>query len=624
MRITGMALAAALVSALSSCAVQVPAGSLEQQALLPAGWDQKVAKARQVETIAERYLELSLAMQPTLGVALGRHGTAEAPHLYDRSLPDMRPLALQSAVNRLRRLEQALENIDPDRLDPHIRADRRIVLSKIRLDILELTDLQVARDPLTYIGTLGSAYSSLLLRDFAPLEQRLHSLAARCAATPAFLAQAKSNLSPEAVQPTAVQKMLVQPRIKGMVSDTGLLRQTVPELVDRAGLTGLIGTQISEACIDAAEALDDFGEWFASTVTPRPDSPWRLGPDLYARKYELYMDYPLGPQELLDKATTALQDRHYRLRSIARRIHDGYLEDAITSGEVKPSAQLGDEQVARNVLAKMAEDRPTVESLIEDSYALADSIVSFVQDKELLDLPPTAKLRIEPIPAHLSGYAVAMIQTAPPFEPELDSVWFWDLPMLSQSEGFLKEYNRPALAEVYIHEGVPGHFVQLEYSNRVERLVPKVFRNGPMVEGWASYIQSQLVDEGYTVYVDHPQGRELQQIANLKLQLRSIINAIIDIRLHTTDWPEEKALTLMTRQGFQEPAEAQGKLTRAKLSSVQLASYYAGDLAIRQILREYRKREGDNFSWKRFNETLLSAGSPPMDVVRATVLGEAQ
>lgn len=624
MRIKVAALAAALSAALSGCALHAPGAPAEQQALLPVGWDQQVAKARTVESVAQRYLELTLAMQPTLGVALGRHGTPEAPTLYDRSLPDVRPQALQSAVVRLRRLEQALEEIDPASLDAAIRADRRIVLSKIRLDILELTDLQVARDPLTYVGTLGSAYSSLLLRDFAPLDERLHSLAARCAATPAFLAQAQANLSADAVQPTAVQKMLVQPRIKGMASEGGLLRKTVPELVDRAGLKGVIGSQISQACANAADALVEFEEWFAETVMPRPDSPWRLGPDLYQRKYALYMDYPLGPQELLEKATIALQDRHYRLRTLARKIHDDYLAEGIAAGDIKPSAQLGDEQVARNVLAKMAQDRPTVDSLIADSYALADSIVGFVNDKDLLDLPPTAKLRIEPIPAHLSGYAVAMIQTAPPFEPELDSVWFWDLPMLSQSEGFLKEYNRPALAEVYIHEGVPGHFVQLEYSNRVERLVPKVFRNGPMVEGWASYIQSQLVDEGYTVYPQHPQGRELQQIANLKLQLRGIINAIIDIRLHTSDWPEEKALTLMTRQGFQEPAEAQGKLTRAKLSSVQLASYYAGDLAIRQILKEYRQREGNDFRWKQFNETLLSAGSPPMDVVRATVLGEPQ
>jgi uncharacterized protein (DUF885 family) len=213
-----------------------------------------------------------------------------------------------------------------------------------------------------------------------------------------------------------------------------------------------------------------------------------------------------------------------------------------------------------------------------------------------------------------------MIATAPPFEPHLESVWFWDLEFLASSPDFLKEYSRPALAMVYIHEGVPGHFVQLEYSNSFERVIPKVFWNGPMVEGWASYIATQLVDVGFTIYPDHPLGHELQQMVDDKLILRAIINAIIDIRLHRSEWSEEDALRLMTEQGFQEESEAKGKLARAKLSSVQLATYFAGHLAIENILAEYRELKGAAFSWKDFNERLVGAGSPPFFATREYML----
>jgi uncharacterized protein (DUF885 family) len=175
---------------------------------------------------------------------------------------------------------------------------------------------------------------------------------------------------------------------------------------------------------------------------------------------------------------------------------------------------------------------------------------------------------------------------------------------------------------VYIHEGVPGHFVQLEYSNRAERIVPKVFLNGPMVEGWATYIATQLVDEGFTIYPNEPYGRELQQIVDDKLVLRAIINAIIDIKLHTSDWPEEEAVKLMIEKGFQEEGEANGKLTRAKLSSVQLATYFAGHEAIKELLADYRKLKGSEFSLKEFNERLVSAGSPPFFAIRERMLGE--
>jgi uncharacterized protein (DUF885 family) len=245
-----------------------------------------------------------------------------------------------------------------------------------------------------------------------------------------------------------------------------------------------------------------------------------------------------------------------------------------------------------------------------------------VEEKNLLDLPPTSKLRIEDIPAYLQGYAVAMITTAPAFEPELESVWFWDLQMLSSSEDFLKEYNRPALALVYIHEGVPGHFVQLEYSNRFERIVPKVFGNGPMIEGWATYIATQLVEEGFTIYPNEPYGLELQQITDQKLMLRTIMNTIIDIRLHTTDWPGEEAVKMMIEQGFQERSEAEGKLNRVKMSSVQLTSYFAGYHAIVGILEEYKEQKGDDFSYKDFNERLVGAGSPPFFAIREFMLAD--
>jgi len=274
----------------------------------------------------------------------------------------------------------------------------------------------------------------------------------------------------------------------------------------------------------------------------------------------------------------------------------------------------------RDIFEKLSEDRSTPETLIADSYAMADAIIGFVREQNLMDLPPASKLRIEDIPPHLRGTTVAMIATAPPFEPHLESVWFWDLEFLASSPDFLKEYSRPALAMVYIHEGVPGHFVQLEYSNRFERVIPKVFWNGPMVEGWASYIATQLVDVGFTIYPDHPLGHELQQMVDDKLILRAIINAIIDLRLHREGLAEEEALALMTGKGFQEESEARGKLARAKLSSVQLATYFAGHLAIEKILAEYRELRGNAFSWKEFNERLVGAGSPPFFATREYML----
>ena len=578
---------------------------------------------RTIDTLGRLFLELMLEENPTDGIQIGIHGKGDNPTYYDDRMPEISVEAWTAAYDARNFMIGHLDSFDADALSRADQIDLHILKTKVALDQLDVTKLGGLTDPGNLVGNLGTGLSELLLREYSPIEERLQSLGKRCAASGAYLEGARSALAPPYVQPTAVQKAVSVSRLRSMVEEGGLFDKTLPDLISTSSLDEGQGQAIKEACAGAVVKISAFADWLEEAVVPRPDGDWRLGRRLYEEKYALYMDYPLGPDELLAVAESELERVSAELVAVGRRIHDEYLAEEIAAGAVLEQAGIEDAQVVRNIFARLSEDRPTTDSLIEDSYALADAIVSFVREQNLMDLPPTSKLRIEPIPPHLAGYAVAMIQTAPPFEPELESVWFWDLELLEGDPDFLKEYNRPALAMVYIHEGVPGHFVQLEYSNQFERIIPKVFWNGPMVEGWATYIETQLVEQGFTIYPDQPFGLELQQMTDHKLTLRSIMNAIIDIRLHTTDWPEEEAVKMMVEQGFQEEGEAQGKLVRAKMSSVQLASYFAGHHAIKEILAEYRELKGNEFSWKAFNQRLVGAGSPPFFAIREYMLANS-
>jgi uncharacterized protein (DUF885 family) len=587
-----------------------------------AEWREALEGERDINRIAAAYVDYLTHSNPVYASRIGIHGTADDPAYFDRKLPDVSVESWTRKYENHEFLRELLASMDPASMSNEDRVDHRILQFRVARALLGLTRLEDMLDPLAYVTGLGNAYNVLVLRDYAPLEERLRSFGDRCAATREYLAQSRRMLMAPHVQPSAVRKQTSIARLGNMHGPGSLFQRTLPELLAGARLKPAEAEAIRLACRDAAAALAEFEEWMRASILPRPDGDWRIGRRLYEQQYRYQMDYPLAPDELLAAAERELEDTYAEVIDVAREIHDGLLAGDIASGVAQPAAELPDRAVAGNVFAWLAQDRPTVDTLIEDSYELRDAIVGFVEDNDLLELPPTSKLRIEDIPPHLSGYAVAQIQTAPPFEPEAESVWFWDLDFLSREEGFLKEYNRPALALVYIHEGVPGHFVQLEYSNRSQRIAPKVFRNGPMVEGWASYIESQVVDQGFTVYPDRPFGYELQKLTLLKLNLRMIINAIIDIRLQTTDWPEEEAVALMIERGFQEGPEARGKLTRAKFGAVQLATYYAGYRAILEILEEYRARKGDAFTWKDFNERLIGAGSPPFFALRDYMLGE--
>lgn len=583
-------------------------------------WRGRIAAEQDINRLAAAYVEYLTHDDPVFASRIGIHGTDTDPYFFDRRLPDHSPETWSDRYSTHRFLRERLAAIDPETLSEEDRIDHHILRTQVELQIVSMTRLDEPLDPLGYVTQLGSAFNVLIMRDYAPVADRLRSFGERCAATPKFLAQARRALMAPYNQPSAVRKETVSSRLANMYGENSVFERTLPGLLSAAALKPAEVDAIRTSCDAAVASIEDFRRWFAADIRSRPDGPWRVGRDTYSAQYKFQMDYPLEPDELLAEAEQALDDAYADVIELARSIHDGYLADDVGRGAVRPSAELADREIAQNVFDRMAEDHSTLDSLIEDSYAMADAIVGFVEENSLLDLPPTSKLRIEEIPPHLSGYAVAQIQTAPPFEPQSESIWYWDLEFLSRYDGFLQEYNRPALALVYIHEGVPGHFVQLEYSNRSERMTPRVFRNGPMVEGWASYIETQLVDEGFTIYPDRPFGYELQRLAGQKLHIRAIVNAIIDIRLQTTDWPEEEAVRLMIERGFQQEAEALGKLTRAKLGAVQLATYFAGYHAIAEILGEYRALKGDEFSWQDFNQRLIGAGSPPFFALRDYML----
>lgn len=584
-------------------------------------WRGAVANERDINRLAAAIVEYMTYADPVFASQIGIHGTTADPRYFDRRLTDVSLDAWATHYDAFLFLRETLVAIDVDVLSEEDRVDHRILANVVEQQILSVTRLGESIDALGYVTRLGEAFNVLALRDYAPVEERVQSFGARCGETRRYLKDVQRALLPPYVQPSATEKQLTAARLNSLSAAAGPLRKVLPAMMDSARLRPAAADGVRRNCQDAIAAIEELSDWFDGAIMPRPDGAWRLGPELYELKYRYQMDYPLGPAELLAAAEASLDAHYVEIVQLARQIHDAYLAAEVAAGKLQPEVALDDAQAVRNVFERMSDDHSTTDSLIEDSYAMAEAIVGFVEDNDLIDLPPTAKLRIEDIPLHLSGNAVAQIQTAPPFEPEAESVWFWDLALLADGDEFLREYNRPTLAMVYMHEGVPGHFVQLEYSNRSGRIAPRVFRNGPMVEGWASYIESQLVDEGFTVYPDHPHGRELQKLALLKLDLRTDINAIIDIRLHTTDWPEEAAVALMIERGFQQEAEARAKLTRAKLSSVQLATYFAGDLAIEEILAEYRARQGDAFTLKDFNERLLGAGSPPFFALRERMLG---
>ena len=109
------------------------------------------------------------------------------------------------------------------------------------------------------------------------------------------------------------------------------------------------------------------------------------------------------------------------------------------------------------------------------------------------------------------------------------------------------------LRDLSIHEGIPGHYLQLAASNRCPSLARTVFANGMFAEGWAVYVTQVMLDLGYGA--DDPGLCP----THWKLYLRAIVNAILDVETHAGSMSEVEAMDLMVRGASEEPDEARAK-----------------------------------------------------------------
>ena len=139
-----------------------------------------------------------------------------------------------------------------------------------------------------------------------------------------------------------------------------------------------------------------------------------------------------------------------------------------------------------------------------------------------------------------------------------------------QIDSFLREYNTRSIANLTIHEAMPGHYLQIAHSNRYPSVIRSMLRSGPFIEGWAVYTERVMHEQGFRA--EDP----LMRLVQLKWYLRSITNALMDSAIHVDGMTREQAMQLMLETGFGEEREAAGKWVRAQLSSSQLSTYFVG------------------------------------------------
>ena len=549
----------------------------------------------QFQKIARDYIEQYLRANPEDATELG-------DHRFDGQLTDYSSDARAKDLATQKEFRDKLNAVDGSQLTGANNIDFRILKENIDYQIFQVEELKEPEwNPLVYMQSLANSLYLLVARDFAPAEKRIPNLRQRMEKIPRVIAQAKDNLQ----HPPRVHTETAIEQTQGAIS---LVREGLSPLLDSAPL---MKKELAPLQEKTAAALEDYKKWLQNDLLPRSDGDFRLGVEKFRKKLQFALASDLSMEEIMKRAQADLQQTQTAIYQTALPLYKKSFPDA-------DSATLADKhKVTVAVLDKLAEQHPDDATVVPYAQKVLGEATDFVKQHNLVTTS-SVPLDVIAMPEFKRGVAIAYCDSPGPLDKN-GKTFFAVAPTpkdwsKERKESFFREYNNFMIRDLTVHEAMPGHYLQLAHANefRAPTLVRAIFRSGTFIEGWAVYCEQMMAEQGY--------GGPEVKMQQLKMRLRAIANAILDQSIHAGNMTEKEAMDLMMEQTFQQEGEAVAKWKRARLTSAQLSTYFVGATEHLDLRSAEEKKLGRDFDLKKYNDQVISYGSPPVKYVRELML----
>ncbi|MDQ1463489.1 MAG: hypothetical protein QOC73_430 [Actinomycetota bacterium] len=508
-----------------------------------------------------------LTRQPVLASSLG-------DHRFDDRLDDLRPAAVDEERQVLAARLAEIDGWSDISLPVPHRVDAEVLRIRLQERLLEL-DEQGEHHWNPLVANPGTALYLLLARDYAPLPDRLRSAAGRLAQIPEQLEAARHTLR-------EMPKVHLETAIDQFGGTLAMLGTQLPGHLDEAPD---VRSLVEPVLAAASDAVSLHIAWLREQLEHADGDP-RQGPDRFGRKLSLVLDVDTSPEQVLADAQAELERVEAELTEVA--------------------ASLGG--APRDVFDRLAAEAPTDDSVVSVARTAMEEATAFVRETDLItryDDP----VEVIVMPEIHRGVAIAYCDPPGPLDPPGTTTFFAISPTpqdwpAERVVSFYREYNVYALRNLVIHEAMPGHVLQLAHSRRAPTVTKarQAFWSGPFVEGWAVYAESEMIRHGF--------GGPQVHMQQLKMRLRTAINAVLDVRVHCDGLSRDDAMALMTGRGHQEEGEATGKWRRALLTSAQLSTYFVGVKQIDGVAGQLRAAR-PGWSDREVHDAMLGHGNPP-------------
>lgn len=321
---------------------------------------------------------------------------------------------------------------------------------------------------------------------------------------------------------------------------------------------------------------------------------WRLkdGRDYYRVSLENYTTAKITPDEIHQLGLDLV-------KSISVEADKIFKTMGMTTGTVgERMAKLGEDIYENTDAAK--------EQLIADLNVKAKWI-----DKQLpayFGQLPKAPLEIRRVPKAIEAGAPGGYYNSPSLDGKRPGIYWINL-------RDTKEQAKYTLTTLTVHEGVPGHHLQLSLSNEAQGLplIRKVIGFSGYAEGWALYSEELAVEMG--IYKTDPRGH----IGMLHDALFRAVRLVVDSGMHHKKWSREQAVKYMAETMGDEESGAITEIERYVVWPGQACSYMIGKITWLRARERAKKALGKKFDIRKFHDAGLLSGMTPLTVLDRVV-----
>ncbi len=535
------------------------------------------------------------------------NATFTGVHDYDTLLPDWSRAGLAAQRNEMTALhaeltaEHPLPENDHGYVSEPELLDAELARAFLEIQLAEDASMHGVRgNPALWSGEAVFSIISLMIRDFAPLSERVGAATARLLALPAFLAGAD-----ETMRECVVPESWTARALRDGQGAALLLGRGIDSWIASSGLEESQGNFLREAADDALRAFERFSAMLRSRECA-PDDAASCGPELYDVLLRRGHQCVRARAELLASARGQLREEQGRLDAMTRA-HAASWPD---------------------VQARLAADHPAPDDYLATFARLWNDCRETVLAHDAVTWPEWP-LRYTTMPAHTREAAPHLyyLHYRSPAPCDLYRGHDYVVPCLPEQdvERHLRTWNTSVIKLNHVvHHGAVGHHVQNWHAyhratSRVGRIAAVdcanrigMFSGGTMAEGWACYA-TQLMDElGFL--------SPLEQVSEQHSRVRFLARAVVDIGFHEGSLSFSDAMGVFVSEAGMDPDIARAETVKCSMFPGTALMYWLGTQAILDLREQRRRSLGAAFRLRAFHDELLGFGSIPVPLVSRLML----